>query len=116
MDNVEKKTRPGRNGGTLNTGGTTNGGRPRKLPAIDEIGAMLLSEERSGRIALEAIIASMIAKAVKGDPTAAKLVLDRFYGQSKQQVEHAGEIKTDGFLDLPIEKRLAILEIINKPD
>jgi hypothetical protein len=86
---MEQKKQTGRNGGTLNVGGTFEGvGRPKKLPNLDELGAQLLSEEKSGMTALEAVIKSMIHKAVKGDTAAAKLVLDRFYGLSKQSIDH----------------------------
>jgi hypothetical protein len=88
--NKEKRTIQGRNGGTLMVGGTGAGGRPKKLPEIEQVMATLLSEEKGGRTAIDAIISSMIAKAVKGDVQAAKMLLDRGYGIPKQQIEHSG--------------------------
>lgn len=45
------KTRPGKNGGRLNTGGTYPGaGRPPKLPDLDKLLADVLGEEKNGRI------------------------------------------------------------------
>ena len=85
---MEQKKQIGKNGGTLNVGGNNGGGRPKKLPNLDELGAQLLSEEKSGMTALEAMLKSMIHKAVKGDTAAAKLVLDRFYGVSRQSIDH----------------------------
>jgi hypothetical protein len=112
---MEQKKQTGRNGGTLNVGGTFEGvGRPKKLPNLDELGAQLLSEEKSGMTALEAVIKSMIHKAVKGDTTAAKLVLDRFYGLAAQKIDHTtkGESLNSPFNSMDLNKRIAILEIL----
>lgn len=105
----------GRNGGTINKGRDVAGpGRPKKLPNLDELGAQLLSEEKSGMTALEAVIKSMIHKAVKGDTTAAKLVLDRFYGLAAQKIDHTtkGEGLNSPFNRMDLNKRIAILEIL----
>lgn len=109
----QKRTMQGKNGGTLTIGGT-GGGRPKKLPNLDELGAQLLSEEKSGMTALEAVIKSMIHKAVKGDTTAAKLVLDRFYGLAAQKIDHTtkGESLNSPFNGMDLQKRMAILEIL----
>lgn len=80
----EVKVMPGRNGGTLNVGGNHGGGRPRKLPSLDEVGEKVLSEEQHGMTALEAIVRRLAVSAIKGDNAAAKILLDRFYGVNTQ--------------------------------
>ena len=111
---MEQKKQVGKNGGTLNVGGNNGGGRPKKLPNLDELGAQLLSEEKSGMTALEAVIKSMIHKAVKGDTAAAKLVLDRFYGLAAQRIDHTtkGESLNSPFNNMDLQKRIAVLEIL----
>lgn len=70
-------------------------GRPRKLPALDELLADILGEEKDGVTAAAVILKVLRAKASKGDIRAAELLLDRAYGKAKQisQVEHSGEIQ-----------------------
>jgi len=80
--------RPGKNGGTLKTGGTHAGsGRPPKLPELDKLLADVLGEEKDGVTAAEAILKALRAKAAKGDIRAAEVLLDRGYGKAKQQVD-----------------------------
>lgn len=114
----DKKTRPGRNGGTLNVGGAKNGGRKHKLPALDEIGEKVLNEEgKDGLPYLESIIKSLAKEAERGNTAAAKILLDRFYGLPKQQIEMSGEVSTGSGLDLsklsPDEKR-QMLQLFEK--
>lgn len=66
-------------------------GRP-KLPDLKEAIARILSEEKDGKTALDAILAALRAKAAKGDVRAAQELLDRGFGKSKQFVDHT----TDG--------------------
>ena len=77
-------TRPGRNGGTLKSGGATGGGRPRKIPELRELLANVLGDEKDGKTAAEAILMGLRAKAIKGDARAAELLLDRAYGKVSQ--------------------------------
>jgi 3-hydroxyisobutyrate dehydrogenase-like beta-hydroxyacid dehydrogenase len=67
-------------------------GRP-KLPDLSEAIARVLSEEKDGLTALDAILAALRAKAAKGDVRAAQELLDRGFGKSKQFIDHttAGE-------------------------
>jgi hypothetical protein len=82
------KTRPGKNGGRLNTGGTYPGaGRPPKLPDLDKLLADVLGEEKDGRTAAEVILMALRAKAAKGDIRAAEVLLDRAFGKAKQHVD-----------------------------
>ncbi len=67
-------------------------GRPKK-PDIDQYLIDALNDERNGVTAIEAIIKTLIAKAVKGDVRAAQELLDRLYGKSNQRVTHAGDEK-----------------------
>jgi hypothetical protein len=78
--------RQGRNGGKLKSGNTINVGRP-KLPDLKEAMAKILGEEKDGKIALEAILAGLRAKAVRGDARAAELLLKYTYRQPTQEVD-----------------------------
>jgi hypothetical protein len=61
-------------------------GRP-KLPDLKEAMAKILGEEKDGKIALEAILAGLRAKAVRGDARAAELLLKYTYRQPTQEVD-----------------------------
>lgn len=84
-------TRPGRNGGTLKSGGATGGGRPKKIPDLHILLANVLGDEKDGKTAAEAILMALRAKATKGDVRAAELLLDRAYGKAKQEI--VGELQ-----------------------
>jgi hypothetical protein len=62
-------------------------GRP-KLPDLKDAIAKVLSEEKDGITALDAILSALRAKAAKGDVRAAQELLDRGFGKSKQSVDH----------------------------
>jgi alanine-alpha-ketoisovalerate/valine-pyruvate aminotransferase len=79
--------RPGRNGGTLKTGGNNGGGRPPKLPEIDKLLADVLGEEKDGVTAADAILRKLRAMAAAGNIRAAEILLDRAYGKAKQPVD-----------------------------
>ena len=65
-------------------------GRP-KLPDISEAMAKILADEKDGKTALDAILAALRSKAVKGDVRAAQELLDRAFGKSKQSLDVGGE-------------------------
>lgn len=69
-------------------------GRPPKLPELDTLLAKVLSEEKEGKTAAEAILAALRAKAAKGDIRAAEVLLNRGYGLPKQDhnVQHTGKV------------------------
>jgi len=67
-------------------------GRPKK-PDLNQYLIDALNEERNGISAMEAIIKTLIAKAVKGDVRAAQELLDRLYGKSNQRLTHSGDEK-----------------------
>ncbi len=87
-------TRPGRNGGTLKSGGATGGGRPKKIPELRELLANVLGDEKDGKTAAEAILMAIRNKAIKGDVRAAELLLDRAYGKAKQDFDISGSTIT----------------------
>jgi hypothetical protein len=62
-------------------------GRP-KLPDLSAAIAKVLSEEKDGLTALDAILAALRAKAAKGDVRAAQELLDRGFGKAKQTIDH----------------------------
>ena len=88
---MEKETMPGRNGGTLKRvkkGEVLNPkGRPKKLPALDQIIAEVLGDEQNGMTAAEAILKAMRSKAIKGDYKCAEMLLNRAYGKPKESIE-----------------------------
>lgn len=59
-------------------------GRPPKLPKLDELLASVMSEERNGLTAAEAVLRALIVKATKGDVRAAEVLLDRSFGKVRQ--------------------------------
>lgn len=61
-------------------------GRP-KLPDIKEALVKVLADEQEGMTALEAILKVLRQKAIKGDIRAIKELLDRGYGQAKQEID-----------------------------
>jgi hypothetical protein len=63
-------------------------GRP-KMPDLREAVAKILAEEKDGRTALDAVLAALRLKAVKGDVRAAQELLDRAYGKPKQSIDHS---------------------------
>ena len=96
--------REGRNGGKLKSGNLKNNkGRP-KLPDLKEVMAKILSEEKSGIQALEAIVRAQMAKAAKGDTKAAEFLLDRGYGKVNQTVDMFVEQSIFKKIDLDVDK------------
>ena len=79
--------RPGKNGGSLKTGGNNGGGRPPKLPELDKLLADVLGEEKDGVTAADAILRKLRAMAASGNIRAAEILLDRAYGKAKQPVD-----------------------------
>lgn len=79
-------------------------GRPKKLPAIDELLADVLGEEKDGLTAAKEILQALITKAKKGDVRAAELLLDRGYGKAKQFITaDINETKKPSWFDnLPV--------------
>lgn len=68
-------------------------GRPPKLPKLDDLLATVMSEEKDGLTAAEAVLRAMLIKATKGDVRAAEVLLDRAFGKVKQitDITSAGE-------------------------
>jgi len=61
-------------------------GRPR-LPDLREAMAKVLADEKDGVTALEATLAALRAKAVRGDVRAAEVLLDRAFGKASQTMD-----------------------------
>jgi hypothetical protein len=83
-------------------------GRPKKIPAIDELLAEVLGEEKDGKTAAQVILMALRAKATKGDVRAAEVLLERAYGKVKERHELSGP---DGG---PIETKFDITLNLNK--
>lgn len=109
--------REGRNGGKLKTGGTTNGGRPKKLPELNALIADILADEKDGMSAAEVILKKLRQMAAAGNLKAAEMLLDRAYGKPKQtaDITSGGEsLAGNPYANLPIEKKAEILRILNE--
>lgn len=61
-------------------------GRP-KMPDLKEAISKILSEEKNGQSALEAVLIALFNRALKGDVRAAQELLDRGFGKSQQNVD-----------------------------
>ena len=90
------KQRPGRNGGTLQTGFKSSeeaakAARAKKqLPELKEIAASALSEEKGGITAAEKILQAHIKQAQAGDVASANFVFGYAYGKPTQRTEVTG--------------------------
>ena len=62
-------------------------GRPKKIPELQELVNEVLGEEKEGMTAIKAIVATLRAKATKGDIRAAELLLAYAYGKPKQTTD-----------------------------
>ena len=61
-------------------------GRP-KMPDLKEAISKILSEEKNGQSALEAVLIALFNRALKGDVRAAQELLDRGFGKSQQNID-----------------------------
>ena len=112
----EKRTMPGRNGGTLTIGGR-EGGRPKKLPELRDIMDNVMGDEQKGTTAAEAVLMALRQKAIKGDVQAIKVLLEYMYGKPSQSIDlttKGDKIGNTDFMNLPIEARLQIIQIMNE--
>ena len=64
-------------------------GRP-KLPSMKTIMESVLGDIKDGKSAAEAIMMAMRNKAIKGDVRAAEFIINRAYGQAKENIELSG--------------------------
>jgi len=64
-------------------------GRPKKIPKLEELIINVLGEEKDGMTAMEAIVRALRRKAISGDITASRELLDRAYGKAKQYVDYS---------------------------
>lgn len=71
--------------------GNKGGGR-KKLPDIDGLLTKVLSEEKDGITAAEAILLRQRQLALSGDQRAAEYLMNRAYGSPQQKIDHTGEI------------------------
>lgn len=101
------KMREGRNGGKLKTGGNNGGGRPRKLPELQELVDELFGAEDGNvtKANIRQVLEQQFKKAAKGDSRAAEIILNYAYGKPKQAHEHSGPDKG------PIEVKQWIVEV-----
>lgn len=61
-------------------------GRPKKLPALEELLLSNMSEEKDGIMAVDLVIKKLRQKAIQGDMKAIEYLLDRVYGKMKDNV------------------------------
>lgn len=71
------------------------------MPLLDDVMDRVLGEEKVvGKekiTALEAVIRSLVLRAIKGDVPATKVLLERLYGKPKQDVTLSGELDVNNF-------------------
>lgn len=67
-------------------------GRPKKIPELEKLLANVLGETKNDMTAAEAILRSLLNKAVKGDVRAAEVLLARGYGLPKQNINIDNEV------------------------
>ena len=80
---VEHQFKPGQSGNP--------NGRPKKLPRLDDLLSDIMSEEKDGMSAAEAILKRLRVLATQGNLKAAEMLLDRSYGKARQPVELTGK-------------------------
>ena len=61
-------------------------GRP-KMPDLKEAISKILSEEKNGQTALDAVLIALFKKALNGDVRAAQELLDGGFGKSQQNID-----------------------------
>lgn len=62
-------------------------GRPKKLPDLEALLISVLGDIKDDKSAMEAILMTLRAKAVKGDIRAVEVLLERAYGKVKDVVD-----------------------------
>jgi hypothetical protein len=82
------ETRPGRNGGTLKSGGSKSPGRPKKIPELKEVLSRVMGEDKDGITAMEAVFMQLRKKAASGDIRAIQILLEYAYGKPKQVISN----------------------------
>jgi len=97
LDNLKKAVPFTKNDPRIN-----KDGRPKKLPEIDALMAIVMGEDKDGITAAEAILKALRAKASKGDIRAAEVLLDRAYGKARQTIDSEISItENKAFAKLP---------------
>ena len=107
-DKKEVKMRPGKYGGLLKSGGSTKGGRPKKIPELrDLINNVMGEETKSGMTAMEEIVMMLRKQAMQGNNRAAELLLKYSYGLPGQTIELKTSDESEGgfFIALPSNSR-----------
>lgn len=57
------------------------------MPDLSEAVAKILNDEKDGKTALDAVLMSLRARAIKGDVRAIEVLLDRAYGKVKIETD-----------------------------
>lgn len=70
-------------------------GRPKKLPALDDLLADVLGDDGSGKSEAKAILEALHKRAIKGDVRAAEVLLERAYGKVKQEIDQQTTVKDE---------------------
>jgi hypothetical protein len=75
-------------------------GRPKKIPAIDELLAEVLNEETDGMTAARQILNTLVKQAVAGNIRACEILLERAYGKPMQPIQQDNELQITIVRDL----------------
>jgi hypothetical protein len=70
-------------------------GRPKKLPALDQLLDEVLGSENKGRTEAHQILTALLKRAKRGDVQAAKVLLERAYGKVPQPINLTGTLNID---------------------
>jgi hypothetical protein len=70
-------------------------GRPKKIPALEELFKKYMTEEKDGIAAIDAVIMQLRSKATKGDFKSIEYLLNRIYGKPKESIDHNVDSKKD---------------------
>jgi hypothetical protein len=85
-------------------------GRPKKIPALEELFLKVMTEQKDGLEAVEAVILQLRNKAIRGDMKAIEYLLNRMYGKPKESVDitSKGQSITQNEKLTPEERRAEI--------
>lgn len=81
-------------------------GRTPVLPDLKDLMTKVLSEEKQGMTAAEAILRGQISKAVKGDTRAAEWLIDRGYGKLLQKVNFSGAVGVTDLSESELDNKI----------
>jgi hypothetical protein len=71
-------------------------GQPRKIPALDQLLADVLGEEKNGTTVAKKILIALSKQAMRGNIRACEVLLERAFGKPKTSVDLSGMLTVQG--------------------